>query len=209
MNPPTKSRKLDWDNFLKVISHRKIIAFYHYTPLKNLPQILNASGIYSRHQARLRDIKPAEIHGWGDKWKELEDYICLSLVKPTWLLEKSKEPFIALAIKPEVAGYKGTVFSNRSSASIQVDAGILKSQETLDEFDSLFKDEPGNIPRYPLSEILVEDFIPLRDVLAIYLSSWKGNTPYFWFWLYKKWSSLFRYGFSYPPLLVEPKKKLF
>ena len=209
MNPPTHTRKPDWDKFLEVITHHKIEAFYHYTPLKNLPQILSAEGIYSRHQARLRNIQPAEIHGWGDKWKELEDYICLSFVRPTWLLEKSKEPYIALAIKPYVAGYKGTIFSSRSSASVEVDAVSLKSQDSVAEFDSLFRDEAGNSPKNPLSETLMEDFIPLKDIQAIYLPTWKENTSYFWFWLFKKWRSFLRYGFSYPPLLVDPKKKLF
>jgi hypothetical protein len=209
MNPPTKPRKSDWDKFQKIISRRKIAIFYHYTPIKNLPQILAAQGVYSRHQARLRNIVPAEIHGWGDKYRELQDYICLSFHPPTWLLEKSKEPLLALAINPQVVSYQGTIFSWRSSASIEVDAVVLKSQNTADEFDTLFPDEDGNIPKNPLSEILIEDFIPLSDVQAIYLPTWNGNNRCFWIWLFKKWTGFFRYGFSYPPLLVNTKKRLF
>ena len=106
-------------------------------------------------------------------------------------------------------GYQRTIFSNRSSASIEVDAVVLKTQDTIADFDTLFRNKNENVPKYLLSEVLVEDFIPLQDIQAIYLSSWKGNTKYFLFWLYKKWSSLFRYGLAYPPLLVAPKKNLF
>ncbi|MCX7918901.1 MAG: DUF4433 domain-containing protein [bacterium] len=209
MNPPAKLRKPDWNAYLEEISSRKLESFYHYTPIKNLPQILSAGGIYSRHQARLRNIQPIEIHGWGDKWKELEDYICLSLVPPRWMLDKSTEQYLALAIQPYVAGYQGTLFSLRSSASIEVNVVVLKSQDTIDDFVRLFRnpDEPN--PKNRLSEILVEDFIPISDIQAIYLPTWKGNIRYFWVWLFKKWSNFPRYGFSYPPLFVDPNKKLF
>jgi hypothetical protein len=206
---PTKKRKSDWDTFQGIISRRNIAQFYHYTPQKNLPQILTAQGVYSRHQARLRNIHPIEIHGWGDKYKDLEDYICLSFVPPRWLLEKGKEQFAALAIKPHVVGYQGTIFSQRSSASIEVNTPVLKATDTAEEFETLFPDEAGNIPKNPLSEILIEDFVPLCDIQAIYLPFWKKNLRYFWIWLYKKWTGFPSHGFSYPPLLVDPQKKLF
>ncbi|MFB3895128.1 MAG: DarT ssDNA thymidine ADP-ribosyltransferase family protein [bacterium] len=207
--PPVKKRKSDWEKFLDIISRRNLSQIYHYTPIENLPRILTAQGMYSRHQARLRNIHPVETHGWGNKFYDLEDYICLSFVPPKWLLEKGAGRFAALAVNPRVIGYQGTIFSRRSSASIEVNTLVLKATDTADEFDVLFPDADGMIPKYPLSEILVEDYIPLRDIQAIYLPTWKGNHGYFWFWLYKKWSNFYRYGFSYPPLLVDAKKKLF
>lgn len=207
--PPTKQRKIEWEKFQEIITRRKLTQVYHYTPIKNLPQILNAQGVYSRHQARLRNIQPIETHGWGNKFYDLEDYICLSFVPPRWLLDKEENQFAALTVSPQVIGYQGTIFSQRSSASIEVDTTVLKATDTADEFDALFPDANGMNPKNPLSEILVTDFIPLHDIQAIYLPVWKRNHRYFWIWLYKKWSSFYRYGFLYPPLLVDAKKKLF
>ena len=106
----SRPKKRDYKDFMEVVERRKISCFLHYTPVKNLPSILRY-GILSRKQMELREIRPVLYHGWGKKWKELDDFICLSIVPPKGMIDRTKEAQVALGICPSIIGYSQSYFS--------------------------------------------------------------------------------------------------
>ncbi len=169
-----RPRKPDYADLLDVVDRRKIPYFLHYTPVKNLSSILQ-HGILSRKQMQLRDIQPVLYHGWGKKWTALDDYICLSLIPPKRMIEKTKETQAVLLIQPSVIGQEKTYFSPINSAKEAIDVEEIFSRDSMEAFEDLFRYEEGTQLRNDFAEILVKDYIAVSDITGICFQSWNGN----------------------------------
>lgn len=172
--PPAQRLKPDHADLLDSLSRREITYFLHYTPVKNLPSILK-HGILSRKQMQLREIKPVLYHGWGKKWNSMDDYICLSLIPPKNMIEKTKEPQAALLIHPSIIGQEKTFFSPINSATETIEVEEIFSRDNLEAFEDLFRYEEGAQLRNDYAEILVKDYIAIPNITGICFQSWNGN----------------------------------
>lgn len=182
MSSPIRNiKKSDYQLILES-AFRRNIKLLHYTPLKNLSSIMT-NGLLSRKQMNLRSIKPVLYHGWGKKWYELDDYICLCLAPPKNMINKTKEYQIALMISSEVLGYEKTCFSPFNSASDTIDTQDIFASDNIDAFDNMFKYAEGNKLKNNLAEILVKDYIAVRDIKGIFLPDW--NIAYRWIFPYR------------------------
>ena len=167
-----RTLKEDSVELLEAVERRGVDYFLHYTPVQNLPSILQ-HGILSRKQMQLRDIKPVLYHGWGKKWNELDDYICLSLIPPKTMIKKTKEPQAALLIHPAIIGQENTCFSPINSAKETIDVDEIFSRDSVEAFEDLFRYEEGTQLRNDFAEILVKDYISVTDIQNICFPNWK------------------------------------
>ena len=123
----------------------------------------------------LREIRPVLYHGWGKKWKELDDFICLSIVPPKGMIDRTKEAQVALGICPSIIGYSQSYFSPINSAKENIAIDEILSLDSANAFESLFQYEDGMKLRNDYTEILVKDYIPVSDIRTIYYANWDGN----------------------------------
>jgi hypothetical protein len=125
--------------------------------------------VFSRKELARRGITPAAEHGWGEKWKPLEDYVCLCFEPPLGLLRREKRPVAALVVRPEVIALRETLFSPMNSAKSWIEADEILCRWELESFEDLFRDPRGPALRNRESEVLVRGGVPLSVVRKIVL----------------------------------------
>jgi len=176
---PRRKNKPDIKDFQSTLKRRGINYFYHYSCQENLDSILK-HGILSRKELNTRKIKPVELHGWGHKFREMEDMICLCFTPPQGMLRKYKHSFIAFAISSEIAGYEDVFFSPTNSAKdIMVTDDIL-SRESIDAFEELFHHDDGIYLKSPMAEILLKKQIYPTEIEIIIFPEWSIEACLWW-----------------------------
>lgn len=172
--------KPGWEDFAACVCRRHLSPLKHFTAVGNLPGIIRPSGkdsgrqpleggLYSRRRLRECGIVPVHWHGWGDKGRALEDYICLSYHLPAGMIRRESAQPAVLLVSNDVIAWQGTCFCRTNSASKVISAEEIKAWYDLEAFEKLFQHTEGNRLRYRLAEILVPDHVPLECLLGILL----------------------------------------
>ena len=161
-----EERKAQWEEFAASCRRHNILALYHATSVANLPSIVRAGGLLSRKRQNQEGYCPEKYHGWGNKWQDLEDYICLGF-KPPRHLRDEKAPQAVLKISPDVILLEGTVFCPLNSARKWLSAAEIGARADLESFEVLFRHEHGSALKRRDSEILALDRIPLSLIERI------------------------------------------
>ncbi len=178
---PKRLPKPDHKEFESTLKRRGVKYYYHYSCISNLPSILE-HGILSRKELNARKIKPVQLHGWGHKYWEMEDFICLCLTPPKGMLKRFKNPYLALAIPAMIAGYKGAYFSPTNSAKDTMDFDDILGRESIDAFECLFHHDEGDFLKSRMTEILIQNHIDSKEIVEIVFPEW---TLEVWIWWIK------------------------
>lgn len=159
-------KKQQWKEFRHSVQRHQIDSLYHCTPAQNIRSIFCNGGLLSRKVQKQVGAQPVRFHGWGRKWHDLEDYICLGFQPPRHLRNESDELAI-IKISPEVIWLKETLFSPFNSAKDWMCADELKAHTDLDALEILFRNEYGSTLKRMDSEILVHSMIPWNRFTSI------------------------------------------
>jgi hypothetical protein len=171
-----------WEDLQASVQRHRVLHLLHYTRTGNLGGILQAGGLLSRRRQAERGIHAAEVHGWGNKGLDLDDYICLSLDPPKGFLKRGGE-WMALLVSTEVLGFEGSCYVPSNTARESVPMDEILSRGDLLSFEDLFRSPHGPRSRSIESEILVPSAIPLRYIRTILLpdrSAWWRALPVLW-----------------------------
>lgn len=161
--------KQDPGDYVAALRRHGIRRLLHYTPIGNLDSILEQGGLLSRREQQLRKLPPGTAHGWGEKWRPLEDYVCLSLEPPLGLLRQEKRPMAALVVRPEAAALRGTLFCPMNSARSWIGEEEIRSRCDLESFEDLFREAHSPVLKNRESEMLIRGSLGLWAVRRIVL----------------------------------------
>lgn len=168
---PSASRrwKQDREDYFASLRRHRIGYLLHYTPVDNLESIFETGGLLSRKQQAGRRLSPRTVHGWGRKWKALEDYICLCFEPPLGLLQREKSAMAALIVRPEVVGLRDSLFCPMNSARSWIDQEEILSRCDLESFEDLFREPDAPALKNHESEVLIRGRLGLWAVRRIVL----------------------------------------
>ena len=169
------------DDALKIkdiIKNERVMYFYHFTDIKNIPSIKRHGGLYSWYYCKTHNIT-IPIQGGDEKSKELdlryglEDYVRLSFCDDhpmAFRLQQNGNELVLLKIKIDVALFKETLFSDINAA----DKNHTHGGEYEDLQNINFAATKRHFVRHTdddfkphQAEVLVKTFIPLNYIVNI------------------------------------------
>jgi len=162
----SRRRKLQWQEFRASAERHEIGYLYHSTAAGNLPEIIRAGGLLSRHGQELAGYRSEKYHGWGRKWEDLADYICLAFSPPRHLRDE-KMPQTVLKIKREIIWREGTLFCPHNSARNWLSAAEIEARADLESLELLFRGEYGSALKRRDTELLAKRSIHLDTIESI------------------------------------------
>jgi len=186
--------KSDYQGFQDLVNRRHLRYFYHYTPIQNLPSILKY-GLLSRQLMKAKHIKYFGCHGWGVKWKEMDEYICLGIAPPRGMIRQDEHDLVAIAVDPILCGYEGVYFSPLNSARKNILLEEILARFSVGALESLFCSSYGDKTHSLYAEIIVKDQIPKSLIKAI-ITPHSRLIPFALQW--QSWVSIA------PPILIKP-----
>jgi hypothetical protein len=158
------------EDYIASLQRHRIRHLLHYTPAENLESVISSGGLLSRKQQRDRGLSPTSVHGWGNKWKPLEDYICVCFEPPFGLLRREKHPMAALVVKPEVVALRETLYCPMNSAKSWINEEEILSRCDLESFEDLFREPGAPVLKNHESEVLIHGSLPLWAIQSILLA---------------------------------------
>ena len=156
------------DAIAKSVRHRKISRIWHMTRISKLESILTNGGLLSRARMDVRGI-PYQMSSWGSaaKANDLRDYICCSFVPPWGMSRNQRGTLVLVQLQESLLWRKGTLFSPGWSSSNSISVDALLSNDSGENFDSMFEHFKADIPSPRTAEILVLNEVPLTYFLPI------------------------------------------
>ena len=109
------------------------------------------------------------MSGWGavGKAKNMEDYICCSLV-PQWGMSRhDPDDKVLIQLQPRLLWREGTLFSPNWSSYNYITLQKLLSNNTAESFDSMFDNPTTAFPSPHSVEILVPNGIGVSEFLPL------------------------------------------
>lgn len=150
--------------------HRHRPAF-HWTPLSNLPGILQ-HGILCRSRLELRDLTYT-AHGYGRAGKEAEfaDHVCVSLYPQKGMMRRASEPQALFEVKPELLYVDGAFYCPGNSAKNEYDFEELVKKTALDDLEELFEGPTEWRLKDWQAEIWIPGYIHRGDIVRVLFAS--------------------------------------
>lgn len=168
----------------EIIRRRQITALYHFTPLENLPDILE-NGLLSRNQMEKKGIQ-AFIPD-SDRLDGCLDYISLSIGHPNYKMfyvkrnEDTRRIWLVLELDPKLLLDHSCRFHQTNAAKAGEQDISIELLESAEGLERLFDSKVGSVersdeinlcdPTDPQAEILVKGSISKEYFQAIWIES--------------------------------------
>ena len=171
-------KKLEYQEYQKVLKANGINHFYHFTDIRNIPTIVKYGGLYSWWASEQLGINVAFSGGDDyskdlDYAKSLQNYIHLSLCNDHPMMHHVKQRgahLVLLKISTLVATFADTLFADRNATdknclfgSTIADLKHINFPATQRQFIAREDDDF----KFHQAEILVKSFIPIEYILNI------------------------------------------
>lgn len=174
-------KKVNWQEFKRILDEQHITKLYHFTDRDNLESIIKNGGLYSWSDCEERNIVISKPGGGDlsrslDRKDGLQHYVRVSFTRQHPMMYvamndgRISNPVI-LEIDPEVIYWTGTKFADRNATRNGANIG-----DTLDDFKKIhfqtvkarkhFDVGEDEQPFYQ-AEVLVNHFIPLEFITNI------------------------------------------
>ncbi|MCZ2222617.1 MAG: DUF4433 domain-containing protein [Chitinophagales bacterium] len=176
------AKKINWQDYLKVIADNNIIHLYHFTDLSNIESIKKYGGLYSWFYCDKNNVcisKPGGnlVSREFDKRKNLENFVRLSFCENHPMLFVAKNDGrisnpIILKCDTEIILYKNTLFSNcnanKTEAIINESFELFRNLR-FDIFKKKYFDinKDNTLKSYYQAEVLVAEHLPIKYILNI------------------------------------------
>lgn len=146
------------------ITRRRISAVWHLTRLSQLPGIFQAGALLSRAEMDVLGVSYG-MSGWGSdaKARELENFICCSVVCPWGMSKDDPQTKALIQLTPKILLREGVLFCGSWSSFGQISSPSILSNCTADAFDQMFNNMTSPFPAPPPGEFLVPKCIPLSE----------------------------------------------
>ena len=157
------------------VERRQIRSVYHFTPMSQVPGILQHGGIHPRLVLRQLGVNFSDdARRWSRvndqrKSEELSAYVAVSVARP-WGMMQNEPDCVVFAVNRDVLWRAGTAFIGRWSWHDEI-RGIadVDGHGSVEHFDAMFDNEYSNWPVPLPGEVLLRGSIDLADVVCIYV----------------------------------------
>jgi len=178
------------DSIKKIIEQKKILSLIHFTPITNLPSILE-HGLLSRRDVDNLINRSSLLVNDSLRLDGYKEAVCLSISFPNYRMfykyrsqdEENLDKWVVIGINPEILWKFNCAFCSHNAASNEARFIYLEERKDPRTLESLFDDYgdirratlniPGNYTTNPQAEVLVFDSIPVTEFQKIYFNNIK------------------------------------
>ena len=157
------------------IRRRRLVEVYHYTPMSQVPGILEHRGIHPRSVLRARGVAfrddPLRWSNRLEKAEALANYVATGIIRP-WGMMQDDPDCVVFGIKSEILMRAGTAFMGGwSSRGDILDLADVEAQTGIANFEAMFDNPTTNWPSPIPGEVLVRGSISDADITGLYVRS--------------------------------------
>ena len=165
----------DADAIRASIQRRQLREVYHYTPIGQVPGIVQHGGIYPRDVLRRRGIPfnddPSRWSNRVEKAEAMTGYVAVSIARP-WGMMQHEPDCVVFGIGSDVLLRVGTAFMGAWSSRREIqNLDDVIAREGIESFDAMFDNPTTNWQSELLGEILVKGTILREDISRLYVRS--------------------------------------
>ena len=157
------------------IHQRQLREVYHYTPIAQVPGIVQYCGIHPRAVLRERGIQfNDDSTRWSNRLEKAEalaGYVAVSIVRP-WGMMQHDLDCVVFGIKASILLRVGTAFMGDWSSRGEIrDLRDVEDREGAARFDDMFDNSTSSWPSPIPGEVLVRGSINESEVAHLYVRS--------------------------------------
>lgn len=155
------------------IRRRQLHEVYHYTPIAQVPGIMQHGGIHPRVVLREQGIPfnddPARWSNIPEKAEALTGYVAVGVIRPWGMMNKDPD-CVVFGIKADVLLRAGTAFIGGWSSRDEIrDLRDVEAREGIAGFNAMFDNPSTPWPSPIPGEVLVRGTIHEGDIAKLYV----------------------------------------